>query len=120
MIVFGGRDVNGLVDNEVYALKLSDLSWSRLDRVTGSPSPPAAREGNSILVEDARRYTRGSPSSSGWSRMFVFGGRKASVLTDELWVLWINPAGDKVEWEQLSPTRTIRQSGSDRTTTTGC
>ncbi|HET9328730.1 MAG TPA: kelch repeat-containing protein [Candidatus Eisenbacteria bacterium] len=98
MLVFGGRSNSGLSDNDLYALDMTTLVWSRPALAT--TDKPGAREGHSWTVDP---YPRSGPFSGSDRRAVLFGGQTSAGLNNETWVLWMGPSG-QVRWEQRTAT----------------
>ena len=82
--VFGGRDANGLMNNEVWALDIVLREWSRLPVLNSAPPE--------------RAYCSGDMLESG--DLVIFGGLIVAMnprtYTNEVWVL----NGRKLTWEK--------------------
>ena len=99
MLVFGGRDANGVVDNAVYAMSLWSPIWSVVKQAEPETTlAPAAREGHAAIFDNVAR-------AGGKRRMLIFGGRDASGnLLNDAWALErpeSNPA--TYTWVKLNP-----------------
>lgn len=93
VILFGGYILmNGheVQTNNVFALSLTSLNWSRL---TPFGTPPPARRGASMVYDPVR------------DRMVVFGGGIPGEDFNDAWALSLTP-GD-VRWAPLSPRGTL-------------
>ncbi len=90
MVVFGGADDSGSINNVCWALSLSGTpAWSALSP-TGTL--PSAHYGHTALYDPTR------------DRMVVFGGYDGSGFRNDVWALGLSgtPA-----WSALSPTGTL-------------
>jgi hypothetical protein len=102
ILVFGGRNSSGVVDNAVYALSL----WSPMTPVWSvvkaanpdTTQAPAAREGHAAIFDDIDR-------GDSKRRMLVFGGRDASgSLLNDAWALERNNSTPVTyNWVKLNP-----------------
>ena len=86
LLVFGGIDGNAQILGDVWALSLSDSTWTLL-QPTGNP--PTARRYHTAIYDAAR------------DRMIVFGGDAGFGLSlNDVWSLWLDPAP---RWERIFP-----------------
>jgi hypothetical protein len=99
MLVFGGRTASAFADSTVYALNLATTppTWSTPTR-RGTQRAPRL-EGHTLVL-DAKKRT--GPSGAQETRYVLFGGRTGNgALTQGLWVLWVNSAGE-IQWQQVA------------------
>lgn len=101
ILVFGGRNAGGVVDNAVYALSLwSPMApvWSVVKAANPDTTlAPAAREGHAAIFDDIDRL-------DGRRRMLIFGGRDASGnLLNDTWALWRSTSSATYTWVKLNP-----------------
>ncbi|MGH9461458.1 MAG: PKD domain-containing protein, partial [Vicinamibacteria bacterium] len=101
-MIFGGRQANDQVSNEVWLLSDSDSAngtseWTRLEP---SGAPPAPRWGHAGFYDEAAR------------RLLVFGGSSAGLesglnfVANDLWMLTDLDGGSSTsEWIRLTPER---------------
>lgn len=86
MIVFGGLDTNFQRLGDVWALSLTDMTWSKVEPAGTGPSP---RLYHSAIYDVAR------------DRVIVFGGDPIDVTYEnDVWSLWLSPVP---RWEQITP-----------------
>eukprot|EP00922_Rhytidocystis_sp_ex-Travisia-forbesii_P015036 GHVS01022477.1.p1 GENE.GHVS01022477.1~~GHVS01022477.1.p1 ORF type:complete len:1062 (-),score=159.54 GHVS01022477.1:69-2924(-) len=84
VLLFGGRDGEGNLQNDLYSLAFDTKRWRRCSPLGESPPP---REGHSAVAYPARS----DPAHEGFSHskfLFVFGGRSNSPRHETLSDLW--------------------------------
>lgn len=87
MIVFGGVEIDNDLSNDVWALSLSNLRWTKLEPA-GVPPPP--REWHSAIYDPIR------------DRMIVYGGwTSPDGILDDVWALGLSSSPS---WSRLLTT----------------
>ncbi len=104
LLVFGGRDANGLADNAVYALRLGTNPPSWYVAVAANAdtnAAPSKREGHAAIFDPAAHPLIGPNQKQ---QMVLFGGRdSAGALLNDAWVLQRDKTGTIYSWKKLNP-----------------